>query len=93
MEAGTSVEYCCLACRDCSCCINSDVTNKVNLREQVEQKAIEDSVFFDRENNKVIVSLPKRGKEQLFLTSNSDIAMKVYRSMCSKAAKSQECKD
>ena len=55
--------------------------------------SIADSVFFDRENNKVIVSLPKRGKEELFLTSNRDIAMKVYRSMCSKAAKSQECKD
>ena len=93
MEAGTSVEYRCPACRDCSRCRNSDVTDKVSLREEVEQKAIEDSVFFDRENNKVIVSLPKRGKEELFLTSNRDIAMKVYRSMCSKAAKSQECKD
>ena len=92
MEAGTSVEYRCPACRECVKCKNSDTTDKVSLREEVEQKAVEDSVFFDREKKKVMVKLPKRGKEEFFLSSNRDIALKVYKKICEKATKSEETK-
>ena len=69
IEGGTTVEYRCPACRECSKCKNSDTTEKISLREEVEQKAVEDSVHFDRENKKVMVELPKRGEEEFFLTS------------------------
>ena len=92
MEAGTTVEYRCPTCRECSKCKNSDVTEKVSLREEVEQKAVEESVYFDRYNKKVMVNLPKRGAEEFFLSSNKDIAMKVYKKICDKAAKNQETK-
>ena len=87
MEEGTSVEYRCPACRECAKCKNSDFTDKVSIREEVEQKAIEDSITFDRENRKIWVSLPKRGEERFFLSSNRDIALKVYKKICEKATK------
>ena len=62
------------------------------MREELEQKAVEDSVTFDRVNNKVMVNLPKRGKEEFFLSSNRDIALKVYRRICQRASKSEETK-
>ena len=92
MESGTSVEYRCPSCRDCSKCKDSDNTDKISLREEVERKAIEDSIAFDRENKRIIVSLPKRGKEEFFLSSNRDIAMKVFKKVCEKASKSPEMK-
>ena len=70
IEGGTTVEYICPSCRECSKCKNSDTTEKISLREEVEQKAVEDSVHFDRENKKVMVELPKRGEEDFFLTSD-----------------------
>ena len=74
MEAGTNVEYRCPACRDCSKCKNSDFTDKISIREEVEQKQIADSITFDRVNKKILVSLPKRGEEKFFLSSNRESA-------------------
>ena len=91
-ESGTSVEYRCPACRDCSKCKNSDFTDKISIREEIEQKQVEDSITFDRENKKIWVSLPKRGEEEFFLSSNRDLALKVYNKMCEKAAKDSSVK-
>ena len=55
MEAGTNVDYRCPARRDCTKCKNSDFTDKINIREDVEQKQIEDSINFDRINKKILV--------------------------------------
>ena len=93
MESGTSVEFRCPACRDCSKCRNSDFTDKISIREEVEQKQVEDSIHFDRENKKIWVSLPKRGDERFFLSSNRDIALKVYKKMCEKASKDSFIKE
>ena len=90
IEAGTSVDYRCPECRECLRCKNSDNTDKISLREEVEQKAIEDSVHFDRQNRKIMVNLPKRGSEEFFLSSNRDIALKVYRKICEKASKGED---
>ena len=92
MEGGTTVDYRCPACRECTKCKDSDKTDKISLREEVEQKAVEDSVFFDRENKKVMVKLPKRGEEEFFLSSNRECAMKVYKNICQKASKSEDIK-
>ena len=93
VEGGTSVEYRCPACRDCAKCKNSDHTDKISLREEIEQQAVEDSITFDRENKKIWVTLPMRGEERFFLSSNRDIALNIYKKMCQKAAKDPSIKD
>ena len=92
MEGGLTVEYRCPACRECPKCKDADTTEKISMREEVEQKAIEDSVTLDMVNNRIVVTLPKRGKEELFLTSNRDIALKVLNGVCTKASKSEKTK-
>ena len=37
-----------------------------------------------------MINLPKRGAEEFFLSSNRDIALKVYKKICEKASKSEE---
>ena len=93
MESGTRVEYRCPACRDCNKCRDSDFTDKVSIREEIEQKQVEDSIAFDRVNKKIWVSLPKRGDESFFLSSNREVALKVYQKMCEKASKDPSIKD
>ena len=92
MESGTNVEYRCPACRDCIKCRDSDFTDKVSIQEDIEQKQVEDSISFDRINKKIWVSLPKRGDEKFFLSSNRDLALKVYQKVCGKASKDPSIK-
>ena len=92
MEGGLTVEYRCPACRECPRCRDADTTEKITMREEVEQKAIEDSVTLDMVNNRIVVTLPKRGKEEQFLSSNRDIALKVLNGVCSKASKNENTK-
>ena len=49
MEDGTSVEYRCPACRDCAKCKNSDFTDKVSIREEVEQQAVGRRQYYFRQ--------------------------------------------
>ena len=93
MEGGLTVEYRCPACRDCVKCKDSDTTEKVSLREEVEQRQIVDNVRLDLENKRIVVELPKRGPEEQFLTSNRDLALKVYKGICAKASKSDKVKE
>ena len=53
MEADTNADYHCLACKDCTKCIDSDFTDKINIRKEVDQKSVEDQI-----NEKILVSLP-----------------------------------
>ena len=84
MEAGINVDYRCPTCRDCTKCKDSDFTNKISIREEVEHKQIEDS---DRINKKILVSLPKSGEEKLFLSSNPETALQSYQKMCLNTSK------
>ena len=43
---------------------------------------VKDSIYLDWENKKIVCSLPVRGEETDFLTSNKDIAMKVLDQQC-----------
>ena len=90
IEGGLTVDYRCPSCRECPKCKDADTTEKISMREESEQKAIEDSVTLDTENKKIVVSLPKRGKEEQFLTSNRDIALKVLDGVCRKAATNEK---
>ena len=43
-------------------------------------------------NKKIVVTLPKRGDEEQFLTSNRDIALKVLDGVCRKASSNDQTK-
>ena len=55
LEGGLTVDYRCPSCRECPKCKDSDTTEKISMREESEQKAIEDSVTLDTENKKIVV--------------------------------------
>ena len=81
-DGGLSVEYRCVKCRDCWPCKNADATEKLSLREEQENQLIQESVKLDFQNKSIICTLPTRGEEREFLTSNKDLATKVLLSVC-----------
>ena len=83
-ELGLDVEYRCPACRDCVKCKKADKTEKISLREESEDFEVKKSITLDFKNKRILASLPLRGKERDFLTSNRDKAMKVLLQQCRK---------
>ena len=84
MESGLEIDYRCTKCRDCSQCKNADQVEKISLREEQEMQLIKESVNLDWEKKKIVCSLPLRGKERDFLSSNKDRAMMVLDQQCRK---------
>ena len=76
-ETGIEMNYRCVKCRDCQSCKNSDRTESLSVREEAEMEMIEQSVSLDLDQKQIICSLPLRGEEQQFLTSNLPRAKKV----------------
>ena len=91
-ETGVEISYRCVRCRDCLDCRNSEKVDKISLREESELYEIKKSVNLDWENRKIICSLPTRGKERDFLSSNEDRALKVLETQCKKYFKDEETK-
>ena len=83
-ESGLEVEYRCPKCRECLDCKTADKTEKISLREESEMYAIKESVNLDFDKGKIQCSLPLRGRERDFLTSNRDRALKVLQQQCKK---------
>ena len=83
-EYGLDVTYRCIRCRDCIDCKNSGKVDKISLREESELYEIKRSVNLDWVLGKIICSLPLRGKERDFLTSNEDRALRVLDAQCKK---------
>ena len=84
MESGIDVEYRCVKCRDCVQSKKSEKAEKISLRQEQEMQLVRESLTFDLENKRVICTLPVRGEERTFLTSNKDIALKVLDQQCKK---------
>ena len=83
-ETGLDISYRCVRCRSCLDCQKAEKVDKISLREEAEDYEIRKSVVLDWENQKITVSLPLRGKEREFLTSNRERALKVLESQCKK---------
>ena len=81
-DSGLEVEYRCVKCRDCSQCKKADQSEKISIREEQEMQLIRDSIFLDWDNKKVVCSLPVRGEETDFLTSNRNRALRVLDQQC-----------
>ena len=80
-EDGLTVDYRCIKCHDCWSCKNADETEKLSLREEQENQLIKDSVDLNFEANAIECTLPVRGIEREFLSSNKEIAIKVIASV------------
>ena len=91
-ECGLDVSYRCVRCRDCIDCKNSVKVDKISLREEAELFEIKKSVFLDWAGRKIVCSLPLRGKERDFLTSNEDRALRVLDAQCKKYYSDDETK-
>ena len=84
LEAGLEIEYRCVGCRDCVKCKNADQTEKISLREEAEMLKVAESVKLDWDKGKIICSLPLRGAERDFLSTNKEQAVKVLDQQCRK---------
>ena len=80
-------------CPDCSKCIkckNSVRRNAISLQDAAEQEIMEKSVILDKENKKVVVTLPFTKNPAEFLMkkhggpNNYNQAWRVYKSQCKK---------
>ena len=92
-SSGIDVDYRCVRCRNCSQCRDSAVTDKVSLRQEQELQQCRDSVELDKVNKKVTVSLPLRGPEREFLSSNKAFAEQTLVQQCKKYVDDVDTKD
>ena len=93
IDGGLNIEYRCSRCRNCASCKKAVDTERISLREEAEVAAIEDSVHLDSKNKQITCTLPLRGKEEDFLTSNRFKAVKVLDSQCRKYSTDEETKE
>ena len=84
MDSGMNIDYRCVKCRSCSDCRNADETEKVSLRQDAEDQLIRESVKLDYTKKEIMATLPLRGKEEDFLSSNRERAMCVLNQQCKK---------
>ena len=84
MDTGINIDYRCVKCRNCSDCRNADETEKVSLRQDVEDAKICESVQIDYDKKQILATLPLRGPEEEFLANNRNRAMCVLNQQCKK---------
>ena len=92
-ELGLDVDYRCPDCRDCVKCKKADRTEKISLREESEDFEVKKSIALDFENKKILATLPLRGKERDFLSSNRSKAEKILLQQCKKYHSDPETKE
>ena len=91
-EAGLDISYRCVRCRNCLDCRNAEKVDKISLREEAELCEIRKSLNLNWDEKKIICTLPLRGAERDFLTSNQDRAQKILESQCKKYYNDEETK-
>ena len=92
-ENGLEVSYRCIRCRNCNDCRNAEKVDSISLREEAELYTIKQSYSFDWEKGVINCTLPLRGPERDFLSSNQDRALKVLESQCRKYHTDAEVKE
>ena len=81
-ETGMDLDYRCVKCRDCANCKDSGRLEAISLKEEVEMQQVDQSVKLDMENKRIICTLPLRGNERDYLTTNYDKAYKILEQLC-----------
>ena len=92
-ECGIDINYRCIRCRDCSACKDSDRSEAITLREEAEMELIDKSVQLDLVNKEINCSLPLRGEEKQFLTTNYSQALKILEQQVKQYSGQQATKD
>ena len=87
------LDYRCVKCRDCANCKDSGRLEAISLKEEVEMEQVDQSVKLDMENKRIICTLPLRGNERDYLTTNYDKAYKILEQQCKLYHKQSETKD
>ena len=83
---GTTVEYRCTACRNCSDCKRGDRLESLSLLEEREQHLIEQSLRYDESNKKLFAKLPFIADPEENLFANFHIAKKIFESQMKMAS-------
>ena len=91
-DKGLQIDYKCPKCRRCVECLKPIETERISLREEAEMAEISESVKLDLENKRIICSLPLRGAEEEFLSTNRAQAEKVLKQQCAKYFKDEQTK-
>ena len=73
------VEYRCVQCRNCSQCRDADKTEKISIREESEMYAIRQSIFLNYDKKRIDCSLPLRGQEREFMSTNTDQVVAILK--------------
>ena len=87
---GSSSEYRCLRCRNCTSCQQGDSTEFISFREEAEQYVIEMSVTFNPELKRIIAKLPFVKNPAEFLTNNFYRASKILDGQIRKVSGSKQ---
>ena len=93
MESGLNIDYRCVKCRECSLCKNADQSEKTSLREEQEMLQVKESVHLDWDKKSITCTLPNRGRETDFLSTNRERALKILDQQCKKWSKDPASKD
>ena len=91
-DKGLQIDYKCPKCRRCVECLKPIETERISIREEAEMAEISESVKLDLENKRIICSLPLRGAEEEFLSTNKAQAEKVLNQQCAKYFKDEHTK-
>jgi len=92
-DNGVEISYRCIRCRSCKDCQNAEKVDKISLREETELYEIKKSYHLDWQNGEITCTLPLRGKERDFLSTNEDRALKILDSQCRRYFKDKETKE
>ena len=92
-EMGISFDYRCPRCRSCSDCRNASDTERISVREEIEDEAVKQSVKIDFAAKKITARLPLRGDESQYLSDNREIAVKVLNGQCKKLIGDDESRE
>ena len=87
---GQEADYRCVKCRSCADCKKGDILEKVSLKEEVEQFLIESSVELDVERKKLVTKLPFIKSPTEYLSDNSFIADRIFKSQLKLIEKTPE---
>ena len=89
-DLGSSVDYRCVKCRNCSDCRKGEQLEWISLQEEREQALIESCIRLDTEKKQLISKLPFIADPTISLTSNYHIAERVLGSQLKLVEKNPE---
>ena len=79
-RVGAEITYRCVKCRNCADCRRGELLEEASLQEETEQALIEQSVWLEPEQNRMVCSLPFIKNPVTSLLDNRQQAEKIFAS-------------